>query len=67
MSVHDNGMNIAAGFCDSNIPSVPCLAHIIQNVVQKGLLKSETPVTRLLSLAKKLVGQLIAHPKQLTV
>jgi len=31
--VRDSGTNMVAGFRDANLPSLPCLAHIIQNVI----------------------------------
>ena len=43
--LRDNGTNMVAGFQDYGLPGAPCLAHIIQNVVNNdGLGKSESAI-----------------------
>ena len=38
----DRGSNMVAGFAQAEIPSLPCLAHILQCSINEGLLRGKT-------------------------
>uniref|UniRef100_A0A915JZP6 Uncharacterized protein n=1 Tax=Romanomermis culicivorax TaxID=13658 RepID=A0A915JZP6_ROMCU len=64
MISQDSGSNMVAGFGIFDLPSLPCLAHIIQNVVNNdGLGKSDSVIGKLLATARKLVSHFKHSPK----
>ncbi|XP_042617371.1 zinc finger BED domain-containing protein 4-like [Cyprinus carpio] len=51
----DNGRNRSKALCESNLPSLPCMAHTLQLVVNEGLL-SQRSITDVVATARKIVG-----------
>ena len=53
--VRDNAANYVAGLRDANIPNFGCLAHMLQLIINDGVLVQRS-VQELLGVARKLVG-----------
>uniref|UniRef100_A0A671P1N0 BED-type domain-containing protein n=1 Tax=Sinocyclocheilus anshuiensis TaxID=1608454 RepID=A0A671P1N0_9TELE len=53
--VRDNARNMAKAMTDSEIMSLPCMAHSLQLAVNEGIL-SQRSVTELASMCRKIVG-----------
>lgn len=51
----DNGRNISKVLDERNLPSLPCIAHTLQLIVNEGLL-SQRSITDVVATARKIVG-----------